>query len=206
MNTDFLSQREKLLYEQVKKFHKGQFRKFTNETVPYHTHPLAVAKLVKEAKVNSSLAVSVALTHDVPEDVYINGLEIDKQFFIQEVVTCGYLPSEALQIWLHAVELKNYYTKERFPDRDKSTRNFSESVRLGFTDHVVQSVKCADIIDNCTNITKADLKFATYYLPLKKIMLSKMNSKTCSFNLYAKACQVILNEQDEIYLEQKLTA
>lgn len=99
---------------------------------------------------------AVALLHDVIEDCGVTYDELVSSFGLQ--VAFGVLQlSDILQVGNRA-------------SRKEQTR-----MRLKNSPDWVQTIKCADIINNCPSIMKHDSKFAETYIPECKALLDVMD-------------------------------
>ena len=148
--------------------HKGQVRKFADE--PYIMHPLRVAKRVAEAVVGEYEAVIIAaLLHDVLEDCpHVGPLAIKEKFgdFV-----------------LHMVR---GLTDSPLSVGNRAARKKIDLARLANSWWEVQTIKCADIIDNVPSIVEHDKDFAPLFIQEKLALID-----------------VLTKADDEIYQEAK---
>jgi len=110
---------------------KPQYRKFSNETLPYITHPLAVASILFNRKVGDSNMWKAAILHDVVEDTLVELPEIRENFgddiaYLVEGMTKKSMGSPELRAHRKAMDRDAYAT---YCER-------------------VQTVKVADIMHN----------------------------------------------------------
>jgi (p)ppGpp synthase/HD superfamily hydrolase len=161
------TEREQKLIEFVSLHHCTQKRKYTNE--PYVVHLIAVAKTVQHL---GSIAVAIALCHDLVEDVE----DFNLRMLSKALEYFGYSPEEIALIVLGVHELTDFYTKKLFPGLNRKTRHELEGIRLSKISVTAQSVKYADIIDNIKSIAEHDLDFAVVYLEEKKFLLKHISS------------------------------
>lgn len=130
---------------------QGQVRKYTSE--PYLVHVIAVEKLVSTVTENSEVK-QAAFLHDVLEDTTIS-YELLLQFFDKPV--CDLVK-----------EVTNVSKKS---DGNRATRKEIDRQFLAKASPEAQTIKLADIIDNCGNIIERDPEFAKVYIPEKKAVL-----------------------------------
>lgn len=130
----------------------GQVRKYSGE--PYWTHPVAVAAIV--APFVSDEGVEAAYLHDVLEDTCISEVTL-RQFF--SPLTVDYV------VGLTKPALFISTRKERVDAaRDFLAEQCAE----------VQTIKCADIIHNVTDMFAQDPEYAQYYALEKLEVLNVM--------------------------------
>lgn len=144
-------------YEFASRAHSsvGQFRKYSKH--PYIVHPLRVAQIVSRSG-GSPEMVQAALLHDVVEDTGVTS-EIIHKFFGKEVGT--------LVDWLTDVSRPhhgNRATRKKM-DRDHSIASPAEA----------QTIKVADLIDNCHDIVENDPHFARVYLREMDLLLNSLD-------------------------------
>ena len=128
---------ENSLYNNALRFateaHKGQIRKYSNE--PYINHPIRVAKTMKAHGFDHHVQAA-ALLHDTIEDCGVKAETIEKKFgshVARMVVGLSDLPKDA---------------------GNREFRAAANHERLGKESHEVQSIKCADTIDNAPDFIK----------------------------------------------------
>lgn len=157
------------LYSKASHLAIGQTRKYTGE--PYHTHPAAVAWIVRSVGGTPNM-VAAAYLHDVVEDTHItlDQLSDDFGFTIADMVD-----------WLSDLQ-----TPE---DGNRATRKKRERDRLAMSPPEVQTIKLADLIHNSRSIFQHDPEFAQVYLKEKRAILEVM-TKGHSL-LYQKAWDII---------------
>jgi (p)ppGpp synthase/HD superfamily hydrolase len=137
--------------------HAGQKRMFTGE--PYIVHPLAVADLV-EASGASEAVIAAAVLHDVIEDCGVSAAELEEQFGAE---VAGLVS-----------EVTNVFRKASGGSR--AERKAKEIVRLAGVSPDAQSIKVADIIDNCSSLMERSPEFAKVYMPEKAAMLAVLGN------------------------------
>lgn len=161
-----LTTRQQNLLELVKQLHAGQERKWTG--MPYWTHPYSVATRVQSLP----LGIEVAFCHDLIEDV--DGFEFPDLIFA--LTDIGYSNAEALMITHYVLDLSDVYTKEAYPHLNRKERKLLEAQRLSEIDHLPQSVKYSDMIDNVPCVAENGRGFARVYIPEKKMILASMTA------------------------------
>ena len=163
-----LSDRQSALLDFVTKKHGDQERKYSGE--PYWFHLLSVANIVTDY-LPDSLAVEIALCHDLFEDTDCSSAEL------KEVLeSIGYDWAQVSEIHERVVDLTDVYTKENCPDSNRRERKALESDRLGKIHPISQTVKYADLIDNMNSIAEHDKNFAIIYLKEKRAILNVMRA------------------------------
>jgi (p)ppGpp synthase/HD superfamily hydrolase len=133
--------------------HAGQQRMFSGE--PYIVHPLAVAELVDSAGASEAV-IAAALLHDVVEDCGVSPAEL-AELFGAEVAGL-------------VVEVTNVFRSASGLPR--AERKAKEIARLAKVSPDAQTIKVADIIDNCGSLMERSPKFAKVYFPEKAAMLA----------------------------------
>lgn len=155
--------------EKVKDFadqaHGKQQRKYSPER--YIVHPVRVMELVRQQ--TSRLPVlAAALLHDVLEDTPVTKEKL--YAFLQTVMP----DEEASQTTALVVELTDIYTKTAHPRWNRKKRKLKEAQRIEKTGSESQTIKYADIIDNCREIVQHDPDFARVFLRECKNLLTVM--------------------------------
>src|SRR5215203_3481392 len=155
--------------EQIKAFadkaHGDQQRKYTPER--YIVHPVRVMELCRK-HTSSTPVLAAALLHDVLEDTPVG--KVPMQQFLASVLN----EQEAAETTRLVVELTDVYTKEKFPRWNRHKRKRTEATRIEQTSGDSQTVKYADIIDNCKEIVVQDPEFAGTFLQECNQLLKKM--------------------------------
>ena len=72
------------------------------------------------------------------------------------------------------VELTDIYIKERYPKWNRKKRKLKEADRIEKTSAESQTIKYADIIDNCQEIVDQDPEFANRFLRECRDLLKRM--------------------------------
>lgn len=145
--------------------HGEQKRKYTPDR--YIVHPVRVMNTC--AVYTRKLPVlAAALLHDVLEDTAVGKKEL-LQFLSTLLV-----PVEASETLDLVVELTDVYTKAAYPRWNRKKRKAKEAARIQKTSGDSQTVKYADIIDNCKEIVEDDPDFAGLFLLECKTLLRLM--------------------------------
>lgn len=124
------------------KAHAGQIRKYVGE--PYVEHPKRVALTMKKHGFDHHVQAA-ALLHDTIEDCGVKSHEIHRNFGKRVghmVDDLSDLPKEA---------------------GNRKFRKGQDDMRLHNASHEVQSIKCADTIDNSPSIKQHDPNFYKVY-------------------------------------------
>ena len=155
--------------EKVKAFagqaHDGQQRKYTPD--PYIVHPVRVMEMCRQFQPELPV-LSAALLHDVLEDT-----EVDQEHLKQFLHTIMEESDVNRTVEL-VVELTDIYIKERYPKWNRKKRKLKEADRIEKTSAESQTVKYADIIDNCQEIVDHDPEFANRFLKECRDLLKRM--------------------------------
>lgn len=164
------AQMEKIL-EEIKEFadqaHGNQLRKHTPDR--YIVHPIRVMLLCREYTEDINI-LAAALLHDVLEDTAIDEREM-KEFLIK---TMGL--DNAIFTLKYVVELTDVYTKENYPQLNRSQRKEEEFKRLETVSKEAQTIKYADIIDNSLEIVDHDPSFAPVFLSEYENLLKNLTA------------------------------
>lgn len=144
--------------------HGDQMRKYTPER--YIVHPVRVMNMLMEYTSDISM-LAAALLHDVLEDTPVDSENI-KDFLT------GFLPPQEVRKTIKLVEeLTDVYVKSAFPHLNRRQRKELEVARIAKTSPESQTIKYADIIDNCVEIVKNDRGFAGKFLSECREILRK---------------------------------
>ncbi|HEX7847136.1 MAG TPA: HD domain-containing protein [Chitinophagaceae bacterium] len=157
------------ILEQIKNFadqaHGDQQRKYSPER--YIAHPVRVMQTCR--KYSSKLPVlAAALLHDVVEDTEVGSRELEE--YLSSVLS----KEDVAHTMKLVIELTDVYTKEAYPRLNRKRRKAKESERLETTSGDAQTIKYADIMDNCRAIGKSDNDFALVFLKECSELLNKM--------------------------------
>jgi len=119
-------------------------RKYNNE--PYHVHLSAVAKIVATAT-DAPNVIAAAWLHDTVEDTQATLEDIESSFGVP------------------VAELVEELTDISKPgDGNRARRKAIDRQHLAQASRRAKTVKLADLIDNCKDITRHDPRFAQVYL------------------------------------------
>lgn len=119
-------------------------RKYNNE--PYHVHLSAVAKLVASVTGDEEM-VAAAWLHDTVEDTQATLEDVEAEFGVQ------------------VAEIVEELTDVSKPgDGNRVQRKQIDRMHLAQASKRAKTVKLADLIDNCKDITRHDPRFAQVYL------------------------------------------
>ncbi|WP_198293531.1 HD domain-containing protein [Algoriphagus resistens] len=145
----------KLVRDYADEAHGDQIRKYTKER--YIVHPERVLKICEEYS-NKLPVVAAALLHDVLEDTDVTPKEM------KDYLSTIMLAEEATRTVKLVIEMTDVYTKAAYPQWNRDTRKQKELERIKKTSPDAQSIKYADILDNCREIVQYDISFAPKYL------------------------------------------
>jgi guanosine-3',5'-bis(diphosphate) 3'-pyrophosphohydrolase len=184
------------ILEQVRLFainaHAGQVRKYADE--PFVTHPIRVMQTCS-VYTNDVAVLSAALLHDVIEDT-----ELTRNDLYNFLVTLME-PHHAQRTVKLVEQLTNVYIKANYPQWNRYKRKREEIKRLSKISADAQTIKYADIIDNCNEIIHHDRDFADRFLHECRDTLQKI-SKGNSI-LYLRAIETVNTGIKELRLLQK---
>lgn len=160
--------------------HGEQTRKYTPER--YIVHPVRVMKMLSEYTTDISM-LSAAILHDVLEDTPVTSDDIKN--FLKDIM----LASEVRKTIRLVEELTDVYVKSAFPHLNRRQRKDLEVARIAKTSKDSQTIKYADIIDNCVEIVKHDRGFAGKFLSECREILRK--APNGDKRLYEKAVSTL---------------
>lgn len=161
-----VSIRNQKILEFATQAHGDQKRKYVD--MLYITHPIAVAKLVKNNGGDMNMQAA-ALLHDVLEDTDITHEQL--RTFLYQIC----YQADASDILQLVVELTDVYVKQSFPELNRQKRKALEASRLYFASDRAKAIKRADIEHNSESIMEHDPKFAKVFLAEKENLLKKIN-------------------------------
>ncbi len=147
------------------KAHGAQTRKYSSE--PFMKHPVRVMEMCR-SYTNGLPVLAAALLHDVLEDTPVTQEEMHR--FLCTVMN----ESDAQQTLQLVIELTDVFTKEAYPKWNRKKRKRIEASRIKNTSADSQTIKYADIIDNCKGIAQDDPEFALLFLKECKSLLGVM--------------------------------
>lgn len=162
--------------------HGEQTRKYSPER--YIVHPVRVMQICREYTTDISV-LSAALLHDVLEDTAVTKEDLNE--FLHTVLN----PSDASKTLQLVIELTDVYVKKAFPSWNRRKRKMKEAERIKHTSKDAQTIKYADIIDNCPEMTEKDPEFAERFLRECRSLLTKM--KKGEKDLYLRAVSTVHN-------------
>jgi (p)ppGpp synthase/HD superfamily hydrolase len=172
------------LLQQVRDYadaaHGTQMRKYTPER--YIVHPVRVMETCAKYTDKQTI-LAAALLHDVLEDTPVTQQEM--QAFLQTIMS----EEDAAETLKLVIELTDVYVKKDYPKMNRRTRKAKEQLRIAETSADSQTIKYADIIDNCNEIVKHDPDFAKVFLYECRANLRVMGKGNA--DLYNRAVQKV---------------
>lgn len=135
--------------------HGNQMRKYSNDR--YIVHPVRVMKTCAQYTTKTEM-LAAALLHDVLEDTTVS--EKDMLLFLETLMD----KHQAEQTLKLVIELTDVYTKKAYPNLNRKQRKEKETQRIAQTSADSQTIKYADILDNCKEIVSKDPHFAPRFL------------------------------------------
>ena len=163
--------------------HGTQMRKYTPER--YIVHPIRVMETCRQYDPRLPI-LAAALLHDVLEDTPVT--EGQMRDFLHTVMEA----SDAEKTLELVVELTDVYVKEAYPQWNRRVRKDRETERIALTSADSQTIKYADIIDNCREIAKHDRGFAPRFL--KECLVNLKVADKGNPELYRQALEMVKNE------------
>lgn len=143
--------RERAAMEFAAQQHSGQFRRYANE--PYIHHPAAVVDIVRSVP-HTPAMLRAAWCHDVLEDTDTRAGEL------RQVIGDD------------ALSLVQMLTNDLHPHKGRKGREEANRERLSQSMPQAQTIKLADVFDNCSTVVERAPKFAAVYLPEKLELLN----------------------------------
>ena len=162
--------------------HGKQLRKYTPDR--YIVHPVRVMELLKEHTLEIPV-LAAALLHDVLEDTPVT--KDDMRIFLGTLMNTS-MVEQTIKL---VIELTDIYTKEEYPQWNRRKRKSLELERIAKTSSLAQTIKYADILDNCKEIVAHDRHFANVFLFECKRLLDVIDKG--DEELYKKAKEVVKN-------------
>jgi (p)ppGpp synthase/HD superfamily hydrolase len=151
--------RMKPILEKIKDFaekaQKSRSRKQTPK--PHIFNPVRVMNLCS-AYIWQREILAAALLHEVLEDKQVGEREL--LAFLESVMQ----PAEARRTVSLVRELTDEFTESSYPQWNRKRRKEMEAQRLAIASSAAQTIKYADIFDNCERIVGSDPSFAPQYL------------------------------------------
>jgi (p)ppGpp synthase/HD superfamily hydrolase len=167
--------------------HGDQMRKYTPER--YIVHPVRVMEMLQNY--TSDIAVlAAALLHDVLEDTPKTTDDLRK--FLLTLIDKDTV-ERTIEL---VVELTDVFIKEDYPQWNRRKRKTKELERIMNTSSTSQTIKYADIIDNCNEIVVHDRHFARVFLYECKRLLTVIDKGEPE--LYKKATGLVENKITEL--------
>lgn len=170
------------------KAHGGQMRKYSTDR--YIVHPIRVMELCREYE-NRLPVLAAALLHDVLEDTEVTEQEMMQ--FLLSVMSYG-AATETLKL---VKNLTDVYVKSAYPHLNRDQRKAKERDRIAKTNAASQTIKYADIIDNCKEIVIQDKHFAPKFLKECRSVLQVANKG--NRKLYNLAVATINNGLNQLH-------
>ncbi len=186
----FVSVVNKVL-EQIKDFadkaHGDQLRKYSPER--YIAHPVRVMETCQKYSASTPV-LAAALLHDVLEDTEVSSEEL-KDYLLSVMSEVDVGPTLKL-----VTELTDVYTKKNYPRLNRKRRRVKEAERLANSSADAQTIKYADIMDNCKAIAGQDSDFAPVFLEECKLLLDQMTKGNSE--LRQQALRVVNEEMQQL--------
>lgn len=178
-----LTKQEYAAYEYAAQRHGevGQTRKFSGK--PYILHPLAVAGIIKAVAPTDSALIQAAILHDVLEDTAATEEEVADLF-----------GSDVLALVMMVTSISKSHWGSRKERKEIDLQHYAQATPRGM------SLKLADTIHNCVNITRRSQSFARVYLPEKQSLVGALGQADPTLLHWAK--QVIKVEFQRLDREQ----
>ena len=147
------------------KAHGEQRRKYSPER--YIVHPERVMQMCSQYT-DKLPVLAAALLHDVLEDTPVTQRQIHE--FLLTIMTQADV-KETLNL---VIALTDVFTKAAHPRWNRKKRKAKEAERIQKTSADSQTIKYADIIDNCREIVEHDPDFAKTFLRECRALLKVM--------------------------------
>jgi guanosine-3',5'-bis(diphosphate) 3'-pyrophosphohydrolase len=156
----------KKIIEFADQAHAEQMRKYTPER--YIVHPVRVMEMCREYTDDLPL-LAAAILHDVLEDTPVTAKDL--HVFLETLMTT----EEADRTVKLVKELTDEFVKSAYPHLNRRKRKAMETERLIKTSPDSQTIKYADIYDNCKEIVTHDPHFAKVFLSECKNILKHLD-------------------------------
>ncbi len=150
--------------------HGQQRRKYTNEPYWYHLRDVASILSMYARNVTGAM-LCAAWLHDVVEDTEFNIYDIKDHF------------------GLDVFEYVRRLTEPPHSFGNRAARKAFYNEQLAGGCEIVQTIKCADLIDNTASIEQYDPEFAKIYLAEKRILLPMLTK--AEPEIYRIACEQV---------------
>lgn len=146
--------------------HGEQMRKYTPDR--YIVHPVRVMEMCRQHTKDLPI-LAAALLHDVLEDTPVTAKDL--HIFLESVMN----PEDASRTVKLVKELTDEFVKSAYPHLNRRKRKAMETERLIKTSADSQTIKYADIYDNCLEIVNHDQHFAKVFLSECRNILEKLD-------------------------------
>lgn len=157
----------KKIIEFTDRAHGSQTRKYSPDR--YIVHPVRVMDQCRQYS-DDIAVLAAALMHDVLEDTPTTKEEM-REFLLS--IMDEATADRAVDL---VVELTDVYVKANYPKMNRRTRKAKERDRIATTSADSQTIKYADIIDNCKEIVREDPDFADVFLRECQQLLQRMDT------------------------------
>lgn len=154
------------VYQFADDAHADQLRKYCPDR--YMVHPRRVMELCKPIATDITM-LAAALLHDVLEDTPVTKAELS--IFLTDLTNI----QTANKILKLVVELTDIYIKATYPQLNRKERKTREAKRMQSVSPEAQTLKYADILDNCREIVLYDRQFAPRFLQECRQLLQVMD-------------------------------
>lgn len=159
--------------------HGDQMRKYAPQD-RYIVHPMRVMRLC-EAYTQSLPVLAAAILHDVLEDTDVTKSELSA--FLSNI-----MPARDAERTLQlVVELTDVYVKENYPEWNRRKRKAAELKRIVQNSPDAQTIKYADILDNCQGMSEQETDFAPVFLRECRQLLKSMEKGNPELKARAEA-------------------
>lgn len=143
----------------------GQKRKYTGE--PYTVHTDEVERIYAEYFPEDTIGRAAAKAHDLVEDCPLTSENLR-----EELLALGVINNSDLNDMIQTVvDLTDIFTKETYPNLNRTERKKLERERLGMVSIRSKNLKVCDLISNTASIVEHDKGFAKTYIKEKIAML-----------------------------------
>lgn len=166
----------KTVFSFAGKAHGQQRRKYTDEL--YIEHLWRVMELTK-AYTTDLPVLAAALLHDVLEDTKVSRAELLE--FLNTIMA----QLDAERTLNLVVELTDVYVKSAYPEKNRRQRKDLERKRIAVTSRDAQTIKYADIVDNCKGMAAVGDDFTPRFLAECKSLLKVTNKGNEQLKLIA---------------------
>jgi guanosine-3',5'-bis(diphosphate) 3'-pyrophosphohydrolase len=166
--------------------HAGQWRKYSNQTIPYHSHCIAVAGLVCKFGGDEEM-IAAGLLHDTVEDTSVTPDDVRGVFgsHVANLVLDLTNPSQA-------------------SDGNRATRKSIDLAHTAKAHPRAKAIKAADLVSNLVSIANHDKNFAMVYLREKQetLRIIKDGALPALYDLavrtHSRSLELVYNDESEI--------